>query len=80
MSQSNASELSHLPVKAEQAALEEMPITKHLMVLRNHLFKIVGLILALFFCLLPFANKTYQVLSADILSQPDSWRRRVAPQ
>jgi sec-independent protein translocase protein TatC len=29
--------------------LEEMPITRHLMVLRQHLFKIMGLLIALFF-------------------------------
>ena len=37
---------------SEQLLLEEMPITKHLIILRGHLFKIVGLILILFFCLL----------------------------
>ena len=45
MSQPNSTQLPHLAVKSEQPALEEMPITKHLMVLRKHLFKIVGLIL-----------------------------------
>lgn len=69
MSQPNSTQLPHLAVKSEQPALEEMPITKHLMVLRKHLFKIVGLILALFFCLLPFANKTYQVLSEPLRAQ-----------
>ncbi|WP_425915737.1 twin-arginine translocase subunit TatC [Acinetobacter sp. TSRC1-2] len=49
--------------------LEEMPITRHLMVLRQHLFKIVGLLLALFFCLLPFANHTYQLLSEPLRAQ-----------
>ena len=33
---------------SEQLLLEEMPITKHLIILRGHLFKIVGLILILF--------------------------------
>lgn len=32
--------------------LQEMPITKHLIVLRRHLFKIVGLLLVLFFLLI----------------------------
>ena len=49
--------------------LEEMPITRHLMVLRQHLFKIVGLLIALFFCLLPFANQTYQLLSEPLRAQ-----------
>ena len=49
--------------------LEEMPITQHLMVLRQHLFKIVGLLLVLFFCLLPFANQTYQLLSEPLRAQ-----------
>lgn len=69
MSQPNSTQLPHLAVKSEQPALEEMPITKHLMVLRKHLFKIVGLIIALFFCLLPFANQTYQWLSEPLRAQ-----------
>ena len=49
--------------------LDEMPITKHLVILRKHLFKIVGILIALFFCLLPFANQTYQLLSAPLRAQ-----------
>ena len=49
--------------------LEEMPITKHLIILRRHLFKIVGLIVILFFCLLPFANQSYQLLSEPLRAQ-----------
>lgn len=49
--------------------LEEMPITKHLVILRKHLFKIVAILLALFFCLLPFANATYQLLSEPLRAQ-----------
>lgn len=49
--------------------LEEMPITKHLIILRKHLFKIVGLVVLLFFCLLPFANKTYQLMSEPLRAQ-----------
>ncbi|WP_171405521.1 twin-arginine translocase subunit TatC [Acinetobacter chinensis] len=48
---------------------EEMPLTKHLIILRRHLFKIVGLIIVLFFCLLPFANKTYQMMSEPLRAQ-----------
>lgn len=54
---------------SEQLLLEEMPITKHLIILRGHLFKIVGLILILFFCLLPFANHSYQMLSEPLRAQ-----------
>ena len=36
--------------------LEEMPITKHLMILRQHLFKIVGILLLLFFVYYHFTN------------------------
>lgn len=49
--------------------LEEMPITKHLVILRQHLFKIVAILLTLFFCLLPFANTTYQLLSEPLRAQ-----------
>ena len=49
--------------------LEEMPITRHLVILRHHLMKITALILLLFFCLLPFANQTYQWMSAPLRAQ-----------
>ena len=64
-------ESSHLSssLQQEQAPLEEMPITKHLIALRQHLFKIVGLLLVLFFCLLPFANQTYQLMSEPLRAQ-----------
>jgi sec-independent protein translocase protein TatC len=53
----------------EDVKFEEMPITKHLMILRQHLFKVVGILLILFFCLLPFANRTYQLLSEPLRAQ-----------
>ena len=64
-------ESSHLPssLQQEQAPLEEMPITKHLVALRQHLFKVVGLLVVLFFCLLPFANHTYQLMSEPLRAQ-----------
>ncbi|MGI1794540.1 twin-arginine translocase subunit TatC [Acinetobacter variabilis] len=56
-----------------QIPLEEMPITRHLVILRKHLFKIVGVLLALFLCLLPFATQTYQLLSEPLRAQlPES--------
>ncbi|MFW2046656.1 twin-arginine translocase subunit TatC [Acinetobacter variabilis] len=56
-----------------QIPLEEMPITKHLVILRKHLFKIVGVLLGLFLCLLPFATQTYQLLSEPLRAQlPES--------
>lgn len=56
-----------------QIPLEEMPITRHLVILRKHLFKIVGVLLGLFLCLLPFASQTYQLLSKPLRAQlPES--------
>lgn len=52
-----------------KTALPEMPITQHLVVLRKHLFKIVAIIITIFFCLLPFANKTYSTLSEPLRAQ-----------
>lgn len=49
--------------------LEKMSFTEHLVILRRHLFKTVFLLLILFFCLLPFANHTYQILSAPLRAQ-----------
>lgn len=54
---------------ADQPLLEEMPISKHLIVLRRHLFKIVSVLIGLFICLLPFANHTYQLLSQPLRAQ-----------
>lgn len=64
-------ESSRLPSSLQQgqAALEEMPITKHLVALRQHLFKVVSLLIVLFFCLLPFANHTYQLMSEPLRAQ-----------
>ena len=53
----------------QEIPLEEMPITRHLMILRRHLFKIVGILLLLFFCLFPFANRTYHLLSEPLRAQ-----------
>lgn len=49
--------------------LEQMPFMQHLTVLRQYLFKIVGVTLFLFFCLLPFRNQTYQWLSEPLRQQ-----------
>ncbi len=59
------------PASNDAAALnlEEMPITQHLVVLRKHLFKVVAVLIGLFFCLLPFANQTYQWLSEPLRAQ-----------
>lgn len=54
---------------AAPASLEEMPITRHLIILRKHLFKVVAVLIGLFFCLLPFANRTYQLLSEPLRAQ-----------
>ena len=65
-------------VTQQQSALEEMPITQHLMVLRKHLFKMIALLIGLFFCLLPLANKTYQVLSEPLRAQLPSTSTMIA--
>lgn len=62
--------LPQVSTSQEQAPeLEAMPLTRHLMILRTHLFKIIGILLLLFFCLLPFANKTYITLSEPLRAQ-----------
>lgn len=50
-------------------SLEQMPLMQHLIVLRQYLFKIVAIILVLFFCLLPFRNYSYQLLSEPLRLQ-----------
>ena len=53
----------------QQMPLQDMPITQHLIILRQHLIKIIGLLIVLFFCLLPFANQSYQWLSEPLRAQ-----------
>lgn len=62
-------EQASLGIDPAAHALVEMPITRHLMVLRQHLFKIMAVLIGLFFCLLPFANQTYQLLSEPLRAQ-----------
>lgn len=68
MTQSNAN-TSQIDLDNTSEALDSMPITKHLMILRGHLIKVVIAILVLFFALLPFANDTYQLLSEPLRAQ-----------
>ena len=63
---------------ADQSLLKEMPISRHLIVLRQHLFKIVSVLLGLFICLLPFANQTYQLLSQPLRAQLPSTSSMIA--
>jgi len=79
MSQLSPSQLPG-PILNEQSQvqLEEMPITRHFMILRRHLFKIVAILIALFFCLLPFANRTYQLLSEPLRAQLPSSSTMIA--
>ena len=62
--------MSQLPsTSVNQETLEQMPVMQHLVVLRKYLFKIVVVTIALFFCLLPFRNHTYQWLSEPLRQQ-----------
>lgn len=56
-------------VNTKTETLEQMPLMQHLIVLRQYLFKIVAIILVLFFCLLPFKNYSYQLLSEPLRLQ-----------
>jgi sec-independent protein translocase protein TatC len=55
--------------QAKQEQLEQMPLTSHLMELRTRLMRILGLVLGLFFVLLPFANQLYEGLSRPLRAQ-----------
>ncbi len=57
------------PLKPEAEQLEQMPVMQHLFVLRRYLLKIVSVTLLLFFCLLPFRNYTYQLMSDPLRQQ-----------
>ena len=77
MTQSNAN-TSQIDLDNTSEALDSMPITKHLMILRGHLIKVVIAILVLFFALLPFANDTYQLLSEPLRAQLPSTSSMIA--
>ena len=77
MTQSNAN-TAQIGLDAKSEALDSMPITKHLMILRGHLIKMVIAILVLFFALLPFANDTYQLLSEPLRAQLPSTSSMIA--
>lgn len=62
-------QLPSASVNVEPENLEQMPLMQHLIVLRKYAFRIVAIILLLFFCLLPFRNYTYQLLSEPLRLQ-----------
>jgi len=53
----------------EQEQFAQMPLTSHLMELRTRLMRIVGIVLVLFFVMLPFANRLYEGLSRPLRAQ-----------
>ena len=55
------------PPQKEQ--LINMPLTGHLIELRRRLARILGLVIVLFFILLPFANQLYEGLSQPLRAQ-----------
>lgn len=65
-------------VKPEAEHLDQMPVMQHLIVLRQYLFKIVAVTIFLFFCLLPFRNYTYQMLSEPLRMQLPSTSTMIA--
>ena len=62
--------MSQLPATSvnPEENLQQMPVMQHLIVLRQYLFKIVGVTIFLFFCLLPFRNQTYTTTASCILN------------
>ncbi len=63
------SQISPSSSSSDAETLTQMPVMQHVMVLRQHLIKMLGLTLLLFFCLLPFRNAIYQGLSAPLRLQ-----------
>lgn len=53
----------------EAIALENTPISSHLMILRKHLLKVIVVLFLIFICLLPFANTSYSALSEPLRAQ-----------
>ena len=76
--QSTQQQLSQQEAKQQDATQQEspqkeqlinMPLTGHLIELRRRLARILGLVIVLFFILLPFANQLYEGLSQPLRAQ-----------
>ena len=65
-STTNQTEQLNQTTTEENEALEQLPFTVHFIELRRRLIKCVGLIIALFFIMLPFANQLYEMLSSPL--------------
>lgn len=65
-STTNQTEQLNQTITEENEAFEQLPFTVHLIELRRRLIKCVGLIIALFFIMLPFANQLYEMLSSPL--------------
>jgi len=57
------------PQSDQEETLPEMPFSSHLIELRTRLMRIFGFIIALFLCMLPFANSLYEWLSKPLRAQ-----------
>lgn len=58
-----------LPPPNQEETLPQMPLTSHLIELRQRLVRVLGLVLVLFLALLPFANRSYEWLSKPLRAQ-----------
>lgn len=76
--QSTQLQLSQQEARQQEATQQEppqkeqlinMPLTGHLIELRRRLARILGLVIVLFFILLPFANQLYEGLSQPLRAQ-----------
>lgn len=76
--QSTQQQLSQQEARQQEAKQQEppqkeqlinMPLTGHLIELRRRLARILGLVIVLFFILLPFANQLYEGLSQPLRAQ-----------
>ncbi len=76
--QSTQQQLSQQEARHQEATQQEspqkeqlinMPLTGHLIELRRRLARILGLVIVLFFILLPFANQLYEGLSQPLRAQ-----------
>ncbi len=57
------------PNNNQEETLPQMPFSSHLIELRTRLIRVFGLVLLLFFCMLPFANTLYEWLSKPLRAQ-----------
>lgn len=67
-----------LPPPSSEDNLVQMPLTSHLIELRQRLIRVILVVIVLFLVLLPFANRSYELLSEPLRAKLPSTAHMIA--